>query len=239
MPVRWLRVATGVPVTIFGLCVRTLRIAMLIPFFYLMGSARSEDAEHHTLCLYGMVVGGKAIKPAVCNDDPIGLMDDSDIQALLGAFNIPPSELGFEGCEAGKFSTKQVGERFLIQYPLGDEISYIAPIAHELAHVWQSRNAGSMAMLMAENLASIKQIELGADFLTGIVFKESEAFTKNMFQTSLSLSGRYVEKDAEAHGTPAQRISAFRYGYFAPPFENLRDANEEFQANIYGKLQHP
>ena len=185
-----------------------------------------------------MKVGGKKLVHAECGDDQLELKKNPEIQLLVELYGLDPTDLTFEGCRNGSFSTTQIGSTYTIRYPIDQDISYVAPLAHELAHVWQGRKVGSLKELFYKFPNGVKEIELGADFLTGIVFEESNGkFPKNLFQTNFSLSGLYFEQNEDAHGTPSQRAAAFRLGYFyTPKFDNLGEAMETFHADVYGSL---
>ncbi|MFO1219648.1 MAG: hypothetical protein U1E89_14875 [Burkholderiaceae bacterium] len=126
-----------------------------------------------------------------------------------------------------------------MSYPLEAGGRYLAPIVHELAHVMQMRIAGGLAALRASGLDS-RQIELGADFLAGFVFSEALRHVDiDEFQNNLSLIGSYYERTDEAHGTPAQRVSAFRIGAVrAPPYHefDVQTASRYFGANDYTRV---
>ena len=84
-----------------------------------------------------------------------------------------------------------------------------------------------------------KRIELGADYLAGIASSRVlQHINKTTFQHNLSLNGLYREPDEKAHGTPAQRTAAFRYGVIdlvkADP--DIRKASDNFQARLYAEV---
>lgn len=101
-------------------------------------------------------------------------------------------------------------KRFLVRYPSTVKSNYLAPIAHELAHVVQMRNAGSLAAL--EPQKNSRRIELGADFLAGLAFNASlKSLDSGDFETNLQLAGSY-KVETDDHGTPEHRSQAFRRG---------------------------
>src|SRR5690606_38242874 len=69
-----------------------------------------------------------------------------------------------------------------------------------------------------KNNRSSLSIELGADFISGIVYKLSkQGININTYQQNLTLRGRYKECNTDAHGSWLQRTNAFRTGAFLPP----------------------
>ena len=182
-------------------------------------------------------------RPQKCSvDDPLSLAQERNIQEVISAFGLTTVHIKFKGCEFAEFATGPTAatQTFVITYPLIEnrsEATYLAPITHELAHVFQIVNAGSYASLRQ---ISIKRIELGADFLTGVIFAN---FLKNVdinkFQHNLNLIGLYNDIPETAHGTPEERIGAFRRGVHLP-FENFsrqfRNVNKEFQDNVFGEI---
>ena len=65
--------------------------------------------------------------------------------------------------------------QFTIYYPTGDQItqgSYIAPLLHEMGHVFQLKQAGSYQKLKDPG-NSKERIELGADFIAGLARTDS------------------------------------------------------------------
>jgi hypothetical protein len=126
----------------------------------------------------------------------------------------------------------------VITYPSNAKTDFLAPFTHELAHVLQIEMAGGLKPLQ-DSLES-KRIELGADFLTGIVFSYAlkEAGLRE-FQRNLSLIGLYRDSSSNAHGSPGQRTFAFRRGVFfnfANIGMNVPRAIQEFQEIIYGEI---
>jgi hypothetical protein len=178
--------------------------------------------------------------------DPLSLAQDSDVLKIKSALGLQDVKIVFKGCMPGRFSTAQRGptaamRSYVITYPVpehGPAIGYLAPIAHELSHVLQIEIAGTLESLQQSQTS--KRIELGADFLSGILYKQALGEGKvNDFQHNLELIGLYYERNAEAHGTPEQRITAFRRGiYFQFDEVNrqIHQAVEEFQRNVYGEI---
>jgi hypothetical protein len=196
-------------------------------------------------CLYAVMVGPEATPVVPCVDvDPLNLANDPDILKVMRAFGIEPDKVHFKGCKKLRFSAapdgmaKEGDHQYLVTYPIEAAQSYVAPITHELAHVLQMEMAGGLVPL--RDAFGSKRVELGADFLTGIVFSNFLQYINvNQFQHNLELMGLYVEFEEKAHGTPEQRAQAFRYGVYFN-FDNVkRDismASDHFQSNIYGQI---
>jgi hypothetical protein len=194
-------------------------------------------------CLYSTYVGANRVPVVACDDeDPMGLAKKADIVKVMKAMDIDPRSVRFKGCKGARFSTGANGDaqhRYVITYPTEISDAYLAPVAHELAHVVQMEMAGGLEPLRTAFIS--KKIELGADYLAGLVLssvaKNTDA-NANLFQHSLFLMGVYVELDADAHGTPSQRTAAFRYGWINldKVEADMRKASEYFQANFYATI---
>ena len=148
------------------------------------------------------------------------------------------------GCQKAPFSTREEEDEasYRITYPVLSARAledYLAPMTHELAHVYQLQLAGSYAKLTRSY--SIRRIELGADYLTGVIYRNYlHNNTVVQFEHNLQLIGKYRESDSEAHGRPEQRVAAFRFGFHLPFDDFKRDlqlANREFQLSRYGTLE--
>lgn len=129
-------------------------------------------------------------------------------------------------------------KRFLVRYPSSVRSNYLAPIVHELAHVVQMRDAGSLAALNARD--NSRRIELGADFLAGLAFNVSlKQLNGGDFETNLELAGSY-KVAADDHGLPEQRTQAFRLGSTRlEPYTELtvQEALRYWNANDYARIR--
>lgn len=221
----------------------SLLMALLLMWTYGDPSADMLQLSHG--CLYGVTVGHEATPVTPCDDaDPLNLAKDPYIGKVMRSLSIEPGKVRFKGCKGLRFSAtpdgmaKEGDRRYLITYPIEITQSYLAPITHELAHVLQMEMAGGLDPL--RKTFSSMRVELGADFLAGVIFSSSlQTIDINQFQHNLELMGLYVELETDAHGTPAQRTSAFRWGVhlnFDAMNRDIRIVNEDFQANIYGKV---
>jgi hypothetical protein len=157
---------------------------------------------------------------AGCSTDPLGFSGDAAIKNAIRQLDLAGAAIEFVGCTTGEFrSSSPPGIddsdlRFRIYYPVARDLrhaDYIAPLSHELGHAFQIRQAGSMAALK-RSLES-RQIELGADYLVGLIAGRAGGIKLAQFQANVNLVGRYRESSDE-HGTPVQRSYAFRYGFF-------------------------
>ncbi|WP_313223341.1 hypothetical protein [Pseudoxanthomonas mexicana] len=203
----------------------------------------TDQAEQD--CLFVNYSNGKAVAP--CGDsDPLRISYDQDLRKVMTSLGITPSQVRFKGCSNLEFSVIKDPlikgpKQYLISYPLEARDSYLAPVVHELAHVMQVNSAGGDIKAMREQRdSSSLRIELEADYLTGMVLSRTIA-TRNLalFQHNIVLTGMYKEENYRAHGTPAQRTSAFRMGYFQPIDANVPDlvsAPRYFQENVYDGL---
>lgn len=94
---------------------------------------------------------------------------------------------------------------------------------------------------LVDNFPSL-EIELGADYLTGVVFRQGfPEIPLADFETSLTIRAKYREQAQAigAHGTPGQRAAAFRYGAhkdFDELNRDFRQANDYFQSNVYNDI---
>jgi hypothetical protein len=179
-----------------------------------------------------------------CSADPLKLKDLSEIRQTLNGLKIDPGIVEFIGCHKASFSTRQAPNptmrAYIIRYPIlqgSDAVDYIAPLTHELSHVFQIEDFNGMAKLKSQ--LESKRRELGADYISGIVFKNYSEVGKIHFQSNMSLIGRYRETPASAHGTPSERNQAFRRGVYIKFDEfksDLKQAHTFFQDNIYGEI---
>jgi hypothetical protein len=221
--------------------------ALFLSWLSLAASPLIQRTNGDQACLHSFAVGGRALQAVPCRDaDPLGLAKNVDIAKVTRALNIRSELVRFRGCDDGLFSTaeeqvsgsSQATTRYVITYPSGSRTDFLAPITHELAHVLQIEMAGGLKPLQ-DSLES-KRIELGADFLTGIVFSFAlKEAGLGEFQHNLSLMGLYRDSSSNAHGSPTERTSAFRRGVFfdfANVGMNFPRASQYFQANIYGEL---
>lgn len=201
--------------------------------------------RHDDNCLFAVTEGNDAVPVVPCAEsDPLKLASHPDIRKAMDVLGLPPHIVRFQGCEKMRFSVMQEqakdgSRRYLIRYPSNVGEAVIAPMTHELAHVFQSEMAGGL--IAARKLfASSKRIELGADFLAGIVFAQAlPHLPYKQFQHNIELTGLYVEPNHIAHGTPSDRTTAFRRGAFFKFdgfVKDVRTANTHFRENLYGEL---
>jgi hypothetical protein len=198
-------------------------------------------------CLFANADG--SAEAVNCSDDPRKLKSDPTIAKAIRAMGLEGQPIRFEGCDQASFATipasgaRELG--FVIRYPVLREVAtseLVAPIVHELSHVVQVRQAGSLAKLR-EKLVDSKRIELGADFLAGVVFANYINAANLRYQNSLELVGRYREASFAAHGTTSQRNAAYRLGAYhrvvEPEFPlDLPKMHVDFQENGYAVAVH-
>ena len=178
---------------------------------------------------------------AECRRDPARLRNEPEILAAVAAVGVTASEVEFWGCGTGSFWTTKLA-KFRITYPVAQGRStdeYLAPLIHELCHVLQISNAGSVSALRASVQNSSERIELGADFLTGVLFRNFlPGLNRGLFQRSSDLLGSYKSDLPRKYGSPANRVAAFRMGYFYNRNgSSLVEVHDAFQADIFPQVQ--
>jgi len=207
--------------------------------------AASPTVSRTDGCLFANTDGSTEAER--CSDDPLQLMRDPTIANAIRSMGLEGQSIRFEGCERASFATISAPSarelRFVVRYPILRDVptsQLVAPIVHELSHVVQVREAGSYAKFRAK-LADSRRVELGADFLAGVVFANYLSVGNLKYQNSLELVGRYREDSFAAHGTPGQRNAAYRLGaYFLlnqPNFPlDLPKLHLDFQENGYADV---
>jgi hypothetical protein len=221
---------------------RTIRHSCLYGLVATLFVSKSFGGDVQVGCLYAE--SGPKFVESGCNGDLLHLADQIEIKRIIEAYSLARVPIRFVGCTVTDFFTGQYGptketRRYEIHYPLKAAESsseYLAPVAHELFHVYQLEMAGDEAQLKA--LYDIKRIELAADYMTGVVSQRlGTTHTPNTFQINLRLVGRYSESTADAHGTPEERVKAFRFGFYDPPEgADWRRIHKRFQDNVYGDV---
>lgn len=193
-------------------------------------------------CLFSKSAG--TMRSEGCSDDPLKLASRPALIKAREFLKIDNVKIQFIGCKDTVFRTEPGtsarGRAYTIYYPiLGTSIDdYTGPLTHELAHVFQAQAAGGIGKLKEVMPASSRR-ELGADFLTGVVFAQASKQSNLRFQTNLDLSGLFNEPTVDAHGTPAQRGDAFRMGRYLKFQEvgnDVGSAHIEFQENRYATI---
>lgn len=204
----------------------------------------SDIQKTSNKCLYGKVTVGAEGKTVItCPDsDPLNIRKDLNVLLIMNALGIKQNQVRFKGCSNLPYSAgmdtplNEINRRYLITYPIQDKNKYISPITHELAHVSQMEVYGGLIQL-SNKINSSKRIELGADYISGIVFsKILRHLDYYDFMDNFSLMGLYVELKEKAHGTPAQRVSAFRSGFYEKNEHAINQAHDYFQQEIYGSI---
>ena len=199
-------------------------VVMLAASLATQTSLLAAAADSIPKCLYGTFTQGDEKTPiAPCGADVKGIGMDPNVLAVMQTFNIPTNVVVFQACPGGRFSVmpdSTDSKRFLVRYPSTARGNYLAPIVHELAHVVQMRNAGGLDALNPRE--NSRRIELGADFLAGLAFKESLKHLNGVdFETNLQLAGSY-NVEINDHGLPEHRTQAFRRGWIRKaPFQEL------------------
>jgi hypothetical protein len=204
------------------------------------------DGSETPTCLYSShkdVEPETNIQPVDCNDDPMHLREQQEIRIAIDALEISAVPFTFKGCRKAPFQVSPdtlVGTEYVVYYELTNASStadYLAPVIHELSHVFQLKLAGGMNALTTKY--SRDRIELEADFLTGIVLANYlRDVPTAAFQSNLNLVGRYRETKPQ-YGTPERRVAAFRRGLFFPDAKKgMTVAHLKFQGDIFGEISH-
>lgn len=194
-------------------------------------------------CLYGMNVGDKHVQVVACPDsDPLGLGTNPDVRRAMDALGIAPNRVRFKGCEGQLYSVypDAPGSKYayVVTYP-SERTTFLAPVLHELAHVMQMEYAGGLSQLMSKYKLS-KRVELEADYFVGTLFaKYFPDKPLRLFEQDLKLKGLYYESEEMKHGTPEERVTAFRFGAMKLPSKvgnDFRRISAEFQRDVYGEV---
>lgn len=238
-----------IKVVLTGLrCLR--RHLCLIACAGLLESSVAKSIEDEPLCFYA----DGASTGEICNGNDIaGLANDPEVRRVMETLGISNLKIFFSGCEKGLFATSShagvsTARIYNISYPLlratpnnqgnGVESPYLAPITHELSHVLQIELSGGRGELLDKR--EILSIELGADFLSGIVFALTKSLDKlSIYETNLHLVGLYQDDKKNAHGTWEQRTIAFRKGAFLKPNPTQvspPDADAAFESKLFKEV---
>jgi hypothetical protein len=177
-----------------------------------------------------------------CPVDPRHLLKDTTIGETLAMIDVDERADLFLGCVDEKFRTMRTGSGATltvhVYYPDRDlsKEQYIGPLIHELGHVFQFQQMEVGTRGFPSGGESIERIELGADFLAGLVAGRLDLDPK-MFVINPEISGTYnLSKDS--HGRPEDRTNAFRLGYFySEKKRSLADAYVDFQDNLFAQLR--
>ena len=228
---------------------------MLSPYIRLAATAAATFAATAALCqssttarhdcLFASTVEGNAV-PSCDNSDSLSIGKDKNVTLAMAALGIDSKKVRFVSCKGEKFHVMPDQlvdglQTYIIYYPPDARKAFLAPTIHELAHVMQMEAAGDSRALHASfNHEASKHIELGADFMTGVLFKKLFPATQTReFEQNTILFGQYVEDTKNAHGKQSERNAAFLRGFNAN-LETLGDTarkiHETFQRKIYGQI---
>jgi hypothetical protein len=174
-----------------------------------------------------------------CAADPLHLSSKPQIQAAEKMVGVDPNEITFIGCKAVRFQTyPDPLHHFKITYRNLPNVGFaeiIAPLLHEIGHVYQLKKAGSIDKLFQPPFGSLVRVELGADFLAGCEAREL-GIDPDYSQGSLDLVGNY--KPNPSHGLPEDRAEAFEYCYFGEPRHSSIEMDyKDFQANLFVQIK--
>ena len=224
------------------IAIRSRSIALLAGGLALAASAVSASAQE-TDCLYS----GVSNEPTRnCTLDPYRIAAHPMTTELAREIGVSLDRIQFSGCQTGRFSVLSLpgasaNPQYVIRYPVSSRYSYdtyVGPIAHEFSHIAQLSAAGGRNELRAELEQSPDRIELGADFIAGIIFRRHVGrVDRAQFQNSRDLLGSYEVSGIFGHGTPDARLAAFRTGFFLNPAPtSIMAAHQMFQDDRYPGL---
>jgi hypothetical protein len=191
-------------------------------------------------CLFANTPGERIA--LMCDtEDPLAMARDSDVQRALAAIGLSTDRVALYGCPGADFFTRIATEdepaTYAITYPIdrmATREKLVAPLLHELAHVYQLSEGNRSVAELRDALGS-SRIELGADFLAGWIAKRLDSsISLADFEHNLELVGEYFTKGAD-HNQPEERTFAFRYGYFHEDV-SIRRTNAEFQRDLYAQV---
>jgi len=229
-----------------GQCRRSRRrlAAMTAVILGWLVSAGAQTREPE--CLFAADASAR-VEGEDCRPDPLNLAATPHLEAAMAAFGIQPSQVVLIGCAQASFrigrpNRSPAGLTYRITYPIMANRplqSYVAPLVHELAHAFQLSEDGSIPGVRARRENSSERVELGADYLSGVVFRRALAeINRGAFQLNSNLIGSYRTDTADLHGSPEERTAAFRTGYYqdsAPA--DLRVAEQSFQDDSFGRIR--
>jgi hypothetical protein len=198
-----------------------------------------EPASGFPNCLNGSS-SKTPFHPNDCKGDPLNQANNKTIMKDEELLGIGPEDVRFIGCPAAPFLTVPgsglVSSQATVYYPTQlSEDSYAAPLFHELGHVFQLKQAGSLAKLKASLDDSNERIELGADFIAGLTANKLRLKPAD-FLINLALVGSFNIHDEDFHGKPADRAAAFSNGYFYKDEGQIADSYADFQDNLFAHI---
>jgi hypothetical protein len=179
-----------------------------------------------------------------CNRDLLSIAQQPVVAAAENILGLTPADVEFVGCRNEGFITR-IGHAtprltLRITYPIIPNVAlsdYVAPIVHELGHVYQLKQAGSFDRLEQQLNPYHERAELGADFLTGVILRTLNLPT-SVFELSEYLPGSYRTDLDASHGLPHQRTGAFRLGYFYDQrITNIDKKYSYFQDDLFATLK--
>lgn len=219
------------------------RGALLLGMWLLPAGAAAMAGSQQFDCLYA---GSGNTPNRNCTLDPYRISAHPTTLLLAREVGVPLDRVRFSGCETGKFSVAPIPSSkgnpiYVITYPLAARFAYsnyAGPLAHEFGHIAQLSAAGGLTALRVELEQSPDRVELGADFIAGILFRRNiDRIDRAWFQNSMELLGNYQISGLFSHGTPEARMAAFRNGfYFVPTPGGLAAAHQKFQDDRYPEI---
>jgi hypothetical protein len=187
-------------------------------------------------------VASSSASANTCTTDPQHLLSDARIRETLAMIGATERDVQFLGCVGEKFRTVRTGTRATLKlhvyYPdrALSKAQFIGPMMHELGHVFQFQQAEADNHGAPSQNVSVERVELGADFLAGLVAGRLDLDPK-VFIINSEIEGTY-NLSRDSHGRPEDRANSFRLGYFYNDKKRpLADAYVDFQDNLFAQLR--
>lgn len=220
-------------------------IRMALITIILANTSLTASAAGGEFCLNSVTQDGNTVVSPDCSDDidPLHLSENPDIIAAISLLGIDKKSIDFKGCQNLAFMVKPITDGTTTQFKVHYDSTtnkdlVIAPTLHELSHIVQIQEEGSYENLVRA-YPSKERIELGADYLTGIIFRKLFPQKKlKEFEQNINLAGLYIEKE-DPHGNPSRRTQAFRLGVNGETdaSNDIRKNHLFFQREIYGEIR--
>lgn len=223
---------------------RVLALGGICPIFLCIGATIPELPNG---CLSSAATSAASLLDRQsCKQDNSGIGSSSEVARLIHALELDGLRISFQSCDAYGFSAEARRNRgemaIIVTVPATSDNrnrSRLAPLAHELGHAAQLRQAGSQADLYRLIPNSVDR-EVGADFLAGYAIRRMlVAQNVTDFASSRDLPGQFV-RTGDDHGEPLLRTNAFRRGFYLVDHEQPRPVPElhlRFQTVILHQLR--
>jgi hypothetical protein len=179
--------------------------------------------------------------PDKCFGDQLGFANVEAIQNAEKLLGLSSKEIGFIGCDIAPYYARvdrsEPALHFEIVYNSADaRSSSTIALLHELGHAYQLKQAGSYEGLLSSANQKLERIELGADYLAGLMVGRLHMSEKDL--DGLALVGSYAVHSGP-HGLPHERSESFNYGVTAgKTSESIASLYDGFQDEDYGHIKN-